>query len=243
MATELIQYIFSRQEKLMLDLLKPLASESILHVECGAGRYFRLIQQKKCVLTRFDASADVSKSGRIAPAAQNELIQSDARSLPFSDNEFDVVVLNGPQIPGDPQKLLAEAVRVSRNRVFVGFYHKYSLAGTEWSVRKLFGLPGASRFFSITEMKSIIRQAMPNPYLTWGSVIYFPAPVYSLFSELEEIFPMKKNPLGAFVGMAFPVRYSFRTLQTPIINSIELKAKSPTTMPETVRSMLQGGDR
>lgn len=240
METDLIQYIFSRQEKLMLDLIEPLAGESLLHVECGGGGSLPLFQRKNG-----DASADFLEQARIALGATYEMIQGDAASLPFSDNEFDIVMLSGLRTLDDPQKLLTEAVRVSRNRVFIGFYHKYSMAGTEWSVRKLFGLSGSSpmRFFSITEMKSIIRKAMPNPYLTWGSVIYFPAPAYKLFSELEELFPMKENPLGAFVGMVFPVRYSFRTLQTPLINSMELKAKSRTTMPETVRSMLRGGDR
>lgn len=240
------QYIFSRQEKLILDLVSPVAGESLLQVGCGTGNYLGLLRREKCLLTGFDSSADVLDQARIMCGSQCELVQGNAASLPFSDNEFDVVmIMNGPQPLGDPLTVLAEAVRVSRNRVFVGFYNSYTFVGSGQAMRELFAIPSvlAMQFFSISEMKSIIRKTMPYTDLTWGSVIYFPGPVYKLFSELEELFPMKNNPLGAFVGMAFPVRYTYRTLQTPIMDSLELKAKARITVPETVRSILREGNR
>jgi len=240
------QYIFSRQEKLILDLVSPVAGESLLQVGCGTGNYLGLFRRQKCLLTGLDSSADALEQARIKLGSSCELVQGNAASLPFSDNEFDIVmIMNGPRILDDPQKVLAEAVRVSRNRVFVGFYNRHSFAGAGQSIRKLFDIQGASamRLFSIREMKSVIHKAMANPYLTWGSVIYFPGLVYKLFSEPEELFPMRKNPLGAFAGMAFPVRYTYRTLQNPIRDSLELKAKARAPAPESVRSMLREGDR
>jgi ubiquinone/menaquinone biosynthesis C-methylase UbiE len=239
-------YIFSRQEKLILDLVSPVAGESLLQVGCGQGNYLGLFRREKCLLTGLDSSADVLEQARIKFGASCELVQGNAASLPFSDNEFDIVmIMNGPRILDDPQKVLAEAVRVSRNRVFVCFYNRHSFACARQSIWKLLDIRSAPaiRLFSIREMKSIIHQVMANPYLTWGSVIYFPGPVYKLFSEPEELFPMRKNPLGMFVGMAFPVRYTYRTLQNPLRDSLELKAKARTTVPESVRSMLREGDR
>lgn len=244
--SELGQYIFSRQEKLILDLVSPAMGESLLDVGCGTGNYLRLFQQEKCVLTGIDSSAKALELARKKLGNQCELVQGDTTDLPFSDNEFDIVTLmNGPQPPGDPQKIIAEAVRVSRNRVFIGFFNKHFLAGTERSVRKLFGFPTvpAIRFFSIGEMQSIIKETVETSSIRWGSVIYLPSPVYTLFSELEELFPMKNNPLGAFVGMIVPVRYTYRTVQNPIINSFELKADTETGAPEAVRGMLKEADR
>lgn len=244
--TEPGRYIFSRQEKLILDLLSPAAGESLLDVGCGTGNYLRLFRQKKCILTGIDSSAKALELARNKLGNQCELVLGNAADLPFSDNEFDIVTLiSGPQPPGDPQKIIAEAVRVSRNRVFIGFFNKYFLAGTEHSVRKLFGFPAvpAMRFFTIGEMLSIIKETMATSSVRWGSVIYLPGPVYTLFSELEELFPMKNNPLGAFVGMVVPVRYTYRTVQNPIINSFELKADTQTGAPEAVRGMLREGDR
>ena len=236
-------YIFSRQEKLILDLVSPVAGESLLDVGCGTGTYLRLFQQKNCALTGIDSSAAALKLARNKLGQRCELIEGVGSDLPFSDNEFDVVTVINCQILDDLEKVIAEAIRVSRSRVFIGFFNKHSLVGTKQSVRKLFGFPLTSdmRFFTIHEMKSIINQAMANPSFIWGSVIFLPRPFYSFFSEFEELFPIKNNPLGAFVGMLFPVRYTYRTAENPIINSFELKTKTRAAAPEAVRSMLHEG--
>ena len=240
------QYLFSRQEKLLIDLIAPFDGESLLDVGCKTGNFLRVFKRHGCALTGIDSSAEALASAARKLGPRCELIQGDLSDLPFSDNEFDVVtIIYGAPTFADPQKLISEAVRVSRNRVFVGFYNKHSFVGTNQSIRKLFGVPSTSpmRFFNIREMKSIIHKTMANAYLTWGSVIYFPGPVYRLFSELEELFPMRKNPLGAFVGMVFPVKYSYRTVQNPLMNSFELKTKTQAAAPESVRSMLRENDQ
>ena len=243
--TELGHYIFSRQEKLMMDLVCPAAGESVLDVGCGSGNYLNLFVQKKCSLTGIDPSDAALASARNKLGHRCELVRGSAVDLPFSDNEFDVVTLiNNLRTLDNPKKIIAEAVRVSRSRVFIGFFNKHSFVGTRQSVRRLFGFPVTSgvRFFTIGEMQSIISEAMSSPAITWGSAIYLPAPVYNFFSELEELFPMKRNPLGAFVGMSFAVHYTYRTVQSPILNSFDVKSKSGAAAPEAIRGMLQEGD-
>lgn len=244
--TEVGQYLFSRQEKIILDLVLPLEGESMLDVGCKTGNFLRLFQRQGCSVSGIDPSREALDIAGKKLGHRCELIQSNAEDLPFSDNEFDIVtIIHGVPAFADPEKVLAEAVRVSRNRVFVGFYNKHSFVGTAQSIRKLFGFTATSdlRFFTFGEMKLIINKTITSPYLTWGSVIYLPGPVYKLFSELEELFPMKKNSLGAFAGMAFPVRYTYRTVQHPIMDSYELKTKTTASAPEAVRGMLQERDR
>lgn len=246
LTTELGRYIFSRQEKLILELVSPAPGESLLDVGCGPGNFLRLFQRQRCVLTGMDSSAAALELARNKLGERCELVQGSATDIPFSDNEFDVVTLiNCPQILDDPQKVIAEAIRVSRNRVFIGFFNKHSLVGTEQSVRKLFGFPvtSAMRFFTIGEMQSMINKTMTTPSVTWGSVIYLPSLFYTFFSEFEELFSIKKNPLGVFAGIVFPVRYTYRTAQNPIMNSFELKTETQASAPEAVRGMLQEGDR
>lgn len=236
--TDLGRYIYSRQEKLIMDLISPVVGESLLDIGCGTGNYLRLFQPKRCILTGIDPSKDALDSARRKLGSQCDLVQGDALDLPFSDNEFDIVTLiMSFHTLHDHQKVIAEAVRVCRNRIFIGFLNKYTLAGTRQSVQKLFGLPlaPAARFFSIGEMTLAIRQVMKTSSITWGSVIYLPTPIYKWFSEFEELFPLKKNPLGAFVGMAVPVRYTYRTVQNPIMNSFELDAKTQTAAPDVIR--------
>ena len=138
--TEPGRYIFSQQEKLILELVSPLAGEALLDVGCGTGNYLRLFQQKNCILTGIDSSDTALALARNKLGHRCELVRGNATDLPFSDNEFDVVTLiHGPQTLNDPQKVMAEAVRVSRSRVFVGFFNKHSLAGIQHSLRKYFG--------------------------------------------------------------------------------------------------------
>jgi hypothetical protein len=74
-------------------------------------------------------------------------------------------------------------------------------------------------------------------------VVYFPAIVYDISTDLEELVPHMKNPLGAFVGLTFPVKYIYRTAQNPLVKSYQLKADAQVTASETVRGMLPENDR
>ncbi len=243
--TETGKYVFSRQEKLILSLLSPSAGESLLDVRCGTGNYLQMFQKKKCLIAGLDESSVALNTARNKLGSSCELVQGNAADLPFSDNEFDMVTLiNGLNTVADPEQVIAEAFRVCRNRVFIGFFNKHSLVGTRWSVSKLFGIFDTSnvRFFTLNEMKFLINETMAVSSVTWGSVIYLPRPVYIFFSELEEIFPLKKNPLGAFVGMVIPVRYTYRTVQNPAKNGFELNTKAQTAAADVVRGMLRGRD-
>jgi SAM-dependent methyltransferase len=235
------RYVFSRQKKLILDLISPISGEAVLGVGCGAGHYLQLFQEKLCMVTGVDSSAETLKLAASRLGDQIELIFGEAEDLPFSDNEFDIVTLiNVLEAANDPEKVVAEAIRVSRRRVFIGFINSYSFAGTRQSLKELFGFPLSInlRFFDVFRMKSIVEKSMNPPAIHWGSVINFPGFVYDFFSELEEVVPRNKNPLGAFVGMTFPVKYIYRTVQTPIMETFDLKAKS-TVAPEAMRGMFQ----
>lgn len=246
MKTELRQYVFSRQAKLIMDLVSPAEGESLLDVDCGAGDYLRLFQQKKCLLTGIDSSASALSSARNQLDESCELVRGNAADLPFSDNEFDVVTLiHGSLSFTHPDKVLAEAIRVSRGRVFVGFFNKFSFLGATHSFKKLFDYPQNRdlSYFTVCEMQSLINKSMDSPFIQWGSVMYFPVTVYPFFSELEGIIPIRRNPLGAYVGMVFPVKYTYRTLQNPIVNSFEMKTKTQAAAPEPIGSLLRKGDR
>ena len=240
--TVLGSYLFSRQKELVLDLVAPHAGERVLGVDCGAGNYLKFFREKRCAVIGIDSSAEMLEIARNKLGDSTELILGKADDLPFSDNEFDIVTLiTSLEISCDPQKVLAEAIRVCRGRVFVGFLNNYSLVGSRQRLKELFGFPLTAniRFFSHDEIKSMVVGLIGSPSISWGSVIYFPSIVYDFFSELDELFPIRENPFGAFAGLVFPVKYTYRTVQSPIMESYELKAEVQRTAPEAISGMLK----
>jgi len=242
METAYGRYIFSKQKELILDLVAPRTGERVLGVDCGTGNYLQLFREKGCAVTGIDSSVEKLKIVRDKLCEGPDLIPCKSNDLPFSDNEFDIVTLiTSLEISDNPQRALSEAIRVCRDRVFIGFLNNYCLAGTQQRLKELFGLPLNSniRFFSHDEIKSMVYGLIGSPSILWGSVIYFPASVYGIFSELDNIFPFRKNPFGAFAGLIFPVKYTYRTVQSPIMESYKLQAESRRTVPEAIRGMLK----
>lgn len=235
-------YIFARQKELVLDLVTPLAGERLLDIGCGTGNNLQIFRDKWCSLTGIDSSSEKLSIARQKYGDRAELILAEPGDIPFSDNEFDIVtIINFLEIADDPHKVIEEAIRVCRGRVFIGFLNNYSFFGTRQSLKENFGfrLSKKMRFFSYPEIKKMVEDIVGHTVIKWGSVIYFPVIVYDFFEELEEVFPIKKNPFGAFVGLTFPVEYTYRTAQSPIENSFALKANARDTAPEVVRDMLR----
>jgi ubiquinone/menaquinone biosynthesis C-methylase UbiE len=228
------QYFFSRQKKLILELVSPYAGERMLCIGNGVGSYLQIFQDKWCSVTGFISSGELSEHARKQIGAGIDLHSGEAEDLPFSDDEFDIVaIINALETARHPQKVIAEAIRVCRGRVFIGFLNKYSFTGTQRWLKEIFGFPLTEkvRFFSIEEIKEMAGSYIDNRTIKWGSVIYFPAIVYDLSIVLEELIPHMKNPLGAFVGLTFPVKYIYRTAQDPLVESYPLKADAPVTAP------------
>ena len=240
------EYLFSRQKELVLDLVQPQPGERILDIGCGKGDKLQIFNDKWSSLTGIDPSKDKLEIARQKFGDRAELVYGDIYDLPFSDNEFDVVtIINFLEVVDHPQKVIEEAVRVSRNRIFIGFLNNYSIFGTRQKLKETFGFPIWQKinFFTFSQIKRMVRDTAGETATKWGSVIYFPAIVYDFFEELEEVFYIRKNPFGAFAGMTFPVKYTYRTVQSPIMNSLQLKAGANSAAPEVVREMLRHVDR
>jgi ubiquinone/menaquinone biosynthesis C-methylase UbiE len=244
--TTLGQYIFSRQKELILDLIGPHAGERVLDIGCGTGAHLQIFREKWCLVTGIDCSGKMLEASRGKLGNNAELNSGSVEDLPYSDDEFDIVtIINVLETAGNPQKVIAEAIRVCRGRVFIGFLNRHSFAGTRQRLKEIFGFPlaGKIHFFSMDEIKRMVGQLIDTPTFKWGSVIYLPVIIYGVSTELEELVPHIKNPLGAFAGLAFPVKYTYRTVQSPILKSYKLESDAQVSVPEAVRGMLREPDR
>lgn len=247
LATEKGRLIFSRIQHLLFDLAAPAAGEAVLNVECRGGQYLKMFRQSGCTLSGTASTQSWLDLARSRLGTTVDLRLAGPEELPFSDNEFDMVSLICVlETAANPQKALAEAIRVSRNRVVVGLLNPYSPAVSRRRLKKMFGFSPSTplKFIRRRELEIMIAKVMARPDMSWGSAVFLPDMFYSAFSELEDILPQKNNPLGAFICVSFPVTYSFRTLQNPLLNVFDVKRRSaPAAAPDAVRGMLRRNEK
>jgi SAM-dependent methyltransferase len=240
LSTPLGQYMDTREKQLIMDLLAPRPGERLLDVGCGTGNHLLFFQERGCHVTGVEPSTAMLDVARLKLEERAELKFGFAEDLPFSDNEFDVVtMITSLEFSEDPVAALREAIRVSRDRVFLGVLNKYSILG---GCRRIQGRFRASiyndaRFYSIGELLSLIGSILGPVKARWGSVIFLPEAFYSFAAGVEERIPVQKNPFGAFIGLVFSVVYQYRTLQDAIREPFKLSVDARREARSAVRAI------
>jgi ubiquinone/menaquinone biosynthesis C-methylase UbiE len=232
------RYIDGREKSLILDLIAPRGGERVLDVGCGTGDHLLLFRRKGCDVTGIDPSPHMLKVAREKLGNRADFHQGCAEDLPFSDNEFDIVTLiTSLEFTSDPDRAIAEAIRVCRGRIFLGVLNKYACLGLSRRIRgaKRPSIYHHARFFHIGELNAMIRNNLQGIRIRWGSVIFLPEGWYGFARRLEEAMPVMKNPFGAFFGLSFPVTFTFATIQQPIRETVNIAAQSRQPAPGAVR--------
>jgi SAM-dependent methyltransferase len=243
LATPRGRYLDGRIKSLILDLTAPRAGERLLDIGCGSGGHLCLFRRKGCDVTGIDPSPAMLDLARRQLEHRAELHLGRAEDLPFSDNEFDVVTLiTSLEFMDDPGQAVAEAIRVCRGRVFIGAMNRYSAIGAQGYLSTLFNppIPKAARFFHLARLRTMIHSQLQGVRTQWGSVLFLPWGWYDFGAGLEERIPVMNNPFGAFLGLAFSVTFSFRTIQETIREPAPLTPEGRRPMPEVVREAKYG---
>lgn len=232
------RYIDRREKGLMLDLVAPRGGERVLDIGCGTGDHLLLFRRKGCDVTGIDPSPHMLKRAGEKLGNRADFHLGCAEDLPFSDNEFDIVTLmTSLEFTDDPDLAIAEAIRVCRGRVFLGVLNKYSCLGLSRRIRgaRRLSIYHHARFFHIGELKAMIRKHLQGIRIQWGSVIFLPEGWYNSARRFEEAIPVMKNPFGAFIGLSFPVTFTFATIQQPIREALTIAAQNRRPLPGAVR--------
>ena len=230
-----VYYMDRLEKKLIQRLLKPMDGERLLDVGCGAGDYLRFFRGNGCSVTGTDPSQHMLDAARKALGQRADLCPGDCEDLPFSDNEFDIVTLILPDPACNFQNAINEAIRVCSGRIFLGTLNRYSPVSAYGAKKAALDPYGDSLPSSIPEMTRLIRSALSDTTMKWGSVIFFPPGWYPGISFFEERIPSMRNPFGSFIGLVFPVTYTRITIQDPLGETSEAKAASGYPEPGTAR--------
>jgi len=213
------RYVEQVENELILDLLRPRAGQSILDVGCGTGNHLLLFHQMGLDVSGIDSSEPMLRVARDKLGHRVDLRLGVAEDLPYDDNSFDIVALiSSLEFSLHPFRALSEAFRVARAQVFVAVLNRLSANGVQRKVEGLFRstLYRHARFYSIWEIRYMVRRVLGVCGVTWGSVIWLPLRFHGWDRALAGWVPRRRNPFGAFLGMRVDILYTHQAVLNPL---------------------------
>ena len=196
--------------------LEPLAGERLLDIGSGTGIHLGWFRELGLQVTGLEASPYMLDQARSRFRDSVDLHLGFADHLPFDDNEFDLATLiNTLEFVNDPEKVLAEAFRVTRRRVVLGVLNKYALMAVHRRLKGLLtdNIYRQARFFSVWELKQMVRKILGPTPVRWGTAIFFPMTLVRVTRSVEQNSFFQHNPWGSFIVMTVDIRYRFITSQ------------------------------
>jgi ubiquinone/menaquinone biosynthesis C-methylase UbiE len=202
------------ESRLMLGMLDPVAGESVLDIGCGTGASTAPLLERGLDATGIDPSPYMLDILSETLGDRISLYRGFAEDLPFDDNSFNHACLfTSLEFVDDPKKALAEAFRVAKDRVFIGFLNRYALTGIGRRVKGIFTptIYNRATFFSVWEIKSMVRELMGPVPVCWRTVCQFPGPWGTWMKQIEGSGLVQRFPFGTFAGIVVTLVPRFRT--------------------------------
>jgi SAM-dependent methyltransferase len=208
------QWTAELENQLMLNLLKPNRGESVLHIGCGTGASTQPLVQMGLDVTGIDPSPYMLDIAAKNLGRSVELYRGVAEDLPFDDNSFNhAFFFISLEFVEDPAKALAEACRVAKDRVFIGFINRYAIKGLQLRFKGLFNetIYNHAHFYSIWDLKRLIRKTAGTLPVSWRTVCQFPNTGPGVLLSLEKSKLIQRCPFGTFGGVVISLVPRFRT--------------------------------
>jgi SAM-dependent methyltransferase len=178
------------------------AGSKVLEVGCGTGRTACFLAEKGCKVTAVDIRPDMLVKARTRSERLHTdvlFVEGDACNLPFTDNEFDVVMVESVTNFTDTRKALSEYQRVLKDGGVL-----YDREVIKWGempsevYRKICGFYGVLSLHTVEEWQEhLLTQGFANvrfddkhpfPPNMWEDTVYHPDPI-SLADEKSILDP------------------------------------------------------
>ena len=215
------------EKRLMLNALNPVRGESVLDIGCGTGSGLQTFFDKGLQVTGLDPSPYMLDIATKNIGNRADLYRGFAEDLPFDDNSFNyAIIMTTLEFVEDPKKAIEEACRVAKDKIFLGVLNRYAIKGVHRRIKGVFTrtIYNHACFFSIWELKDIIRSLLGDVPISWRTVCQFSASPGQITSKIEQFSLIQKCPFGAFIGMVVTLVPRFRT--TPL--TVPYKTKHTT---------------
>lgn len=202
------------ENQLMFSLLKPAKGESVLDIGCGTGFNMAALINADLDVTGIDPSPYMLDIASDHLGRRADLYRGFAEDLPFDDNSFNhACFVTTLEFVEDPAKAIGEACRVAKDRVFIGFLNRFALKGVQRRLQGVFtrSIYNRARFFSVWELKSIVRDLAGPVPVQWRTVLQLPNAPAKVFQVIEQSGLVQRSPFGAFAGLVVTLVPRFRT--------------------------------
>lgn len=225
------------QTNLIRRLLNPRPGERLLDVGCGSGIHLQFFRREGLDVTGVDPSNYMLDLARQRMGNRADLFPGKGEDLPFEDNEFEIVTLiNCLEFAENPHAVIEEAVRVARDRVFIGALNSLSLTALSLKARSIIrgGAFKDARMFSLWELSSMLRDTAGSANIEWASLGLLPLSISERVANFEASPMVQKNPFGLFLGITARVSYLFRTDNLELKPGLVMKGKPAATPTASV---------
>lgn len=248
------------ENQLMTRMLNPMRRESLLDVGCGAGETLRSLLGGNLLITGLEPSLQMRNMAEKQLGRRADLHSGVAEDLPFDDNDFNCAVLiNTLEFVEDPRKALEETFRVAKDRVFIGILNRYSARSAllRANSKLLEKVPAKwtrgkwtrswyshARFFSVWEIKRMIRDLAGDVPVTWRTIHQYPVPVVKRFFPdfPDRLTLVLKSPTASFTGISVILTPRYRTRVMQLECSPRRNSGAITGLARAKWSRLNEGD-
>jgi SAM-dependent methyltransferase len=202
------------ESRLMMEMLAPLHTDTALSIGCCAGVRLAPFVERGVSLTAIDPSPYMLDLFHDYYANRIELYRGRLEDLPFEDNSFNhACLVTTLEFVDHPEKVIEEACRVAKDKLFIGFLNRYALKGVQRRVSGLFRetLFNRANFFSIWELKKVVHKVAGDVPIAWRTVGQLPDPGGFFKDTIEQSRMLQRFPFGAFAGMVVTLVPRFKT--------------------------------
>jgi ubiquinone/menaquinone biosynthesis C-methylase UbiE len=213
------------RRQLITRMARPMPHERVLDIGCGTGRDLSLFLNKTALLAGVDPSSPMLSLASRRLGNRAALERAFGEDLPFEDNAFDLALcINTLEFAEDPQKMLAEACRVAKDRVFIGCANRYALEIPGRRIGALCddSLRSKARTYSVWELKALVRATLGEAQIQWRTCGHLPLGEGRCRDSVERVNWIQRLPSGVFVAMLITLCPRFR------VTPLELRIPAPS---------------
>ena len=200
--------------QLMIDMLKPVRGETVLEIGCGTGAILHALLEKGLQVTGLDPSPYMLDIASKNLGNRVDLYRGFAEDLPFEDNSFNYACfVTTLEFVEDTKKAIEEAGRVAKDKIFLGVLNRYAIKGVHRRVKGIFSktIFNHAHFFSIWEIKHIIKSLLGDVPISWRTVGQLPVTPERIATRIEQLTLLQKFPFGTFAGIEVTLIPRFKT--------------------------------